>query len=75
MATVYVITGPPSFFFFGRGGCHGAYLLLVVSLKEKVGSAMWSALGLDTALTCPHCVYLGIFTVSENICSSSNSQG
>lgn len=60
MVTVYVITGTSRFFFFGCRGWHGAYFALGVFLKERVGSAMWSALGW-TLLLLAHTVFTWIY--------------
>ena len=76
MVRVYLITGlSPFSLFFGHSKRHEPYFSLGSICQRRCGLLCDQHQISTLPLNCQHRVYFDIFMASENICSSSNSQG
>ena len=76
MVRVYLITGlSPFSLIFRHSRCHEPYSSLGCICQRRQDLLCDQHQISMLPLNCQHCVYFDIFIASENICSSSNSQG
>lgn len=76
MVRVYLITGlSPFSLFFGHSRRHEPYFSPGFICQRRWDLLCDQDQISRLPLNCQHCVYFDIFIASENICSSSNSQG